>query len=55
MNSKERCSIIRALLLLHPDLAIEKRRALGEEYREGRKHRIGHFIMLVVALAVKAA
>lgn len=51
MDPKERCSVVLALLLLHPDLAIEKRRALGEEYREGRKRRIGHFIVLVVALA----
>jgi hypothetical protein len=49
MHTQKRGGIISALLLLH--LAVEKRRALGEEYLEGGQRRIGHDVALVVALA----
>ena len=35
MDPKQRCRAVPARLFLHSDLAIEKRRTLGEEYRKG--------------------
>ena len=43
--------IVSALLLLHPDLAVEKRRSLREEYGKGRQGCVLHLITPVVALS----
>jgi hypothetical protein len=46
---KERTGVVASAGLFHAELITEKRRALGEEHREGRQGDVGHGVLGVVA------